>query len=265
MSRPLWICYSCGERHFKKNPHFCNKCGAPLDEKEYQEWLKPRVNEPEPDPEIKPDEPELEPESKEEPMDKINKRTSFRWMKTILRWLWIILIILTIVSVVYIAYRMATGHQIAQTNNYVPVYVAPAPKPTAVPVYVPQPEDNYVIVVRGKTDQETINYNDAWPGYHSHETFNWFDNRGFSNIHLKGGTFIMPCDGVISGDVVVNGVEVYDSNQHTFLVINVKKGNLVYVNPDWQARFTTELSMETVVMCVQAQFPSWTRQYSRFN
>jgi hypothetical protein len=126
-------------------------------------------------------------------------------------------------------------------------------------------ETNEISVYRGATDQETIDYNDAWPGYYSYEQFSWFDNRGFSNIHLKGGTYVMPCSGVISGDVKVNGDKLYDNNEHTFLVITVQQGDQVYVNPDWQARFSTELSKETVVISVQTQFPTWTRQPSALN
>lgn len=199
------------------------------------------------------------------------------------RWLWILLAILAILAVILVV-QLVTANQQEKANLTVRLAqleasVANVEQQKASQQQVAQtgfievqPQTNYtpkpnnqIIVYRGATDQETINYNNAWPGYFSYEQFSWFDNRGFSNIHLKGGTYVMPCNGIISGDVKVNGKKIHDDNDHTFLVIDVKQGDQVYVDPAYQARFTTELTKEEVVLSVQTQYPTWTRQPSRLN
>jgi hypothetical protein len=134
----------------------------------------------------------------------------------------------------------------------------------------------YLTVYRGATDEQTINFDDAWPGFYATATnIDWTDN----SFHMKGGndtkkvgkqklacgTYTVEENGVISGDVWVNGEKICDDNEKTFLVVNVKKGDEVIVINDWQAWFTSHYSEELVVAARQAAHPTWTRQKSPLN
>lgn len=247
---------------------FCRQCGSQkfdlIDKPE--DPAPPTPPKPIPEPKWKDEEPAA------------TKKTGFRW-------LWIILAAILILVGVVLLTRVITGYQnqIAQlqtdnsqaaniqANNYVPVYVTPAPEATPAPVYVPQVNNvpinsgNEITVYRGATDEETILFNDSWPGYFANQSFNWFGENGLSNIHMLGGTYIVPSDGIISGDVKVDGAVIYDNNEKTFLVINVRKGQQIEVNPDWKAWYTTQYSESLIVEAVKTQFPTWSRQSSPLN
>lgn len=274
MSRPVWICPACGDRNQRKSPNFCTVCDAPLDKEKYQEWLR-KGNKPMPNGW----KPEPKEESKKNDKEKIimenTNRNSF-W-QTLL----IILIIAGIIIMggVVLAQVINNVHEQSQRiidlETAIQEAAAPINKVTVVTdntdsfvANVPNTatnDEHFITVFRGNTDQETINFNDAWPGYSAKDNINWFNANGYSKIHMLGGTYILPCDGVISGDVKVNGVPIYDNNEKTFLVINVKKGNSIDVNSDWMAWFTNAYSEDLIVQAVQTQFPTWTRQSSNLN
>lgn len=133
-----------------------------------------------------------------------------------------------------------------------------APAATSVPI---TDDDQFITVYRGATDQETINFDDAWPIYAPTDKIDWTKN----SFHMSGGTWTIKENGIISGDVQVNGVAIYDNDETTFLVINVKKGDKVVVNNDWMAWFTNYYDEDLVVEARQTAHPTWTRQWSELN
>lgn len=270
------VCAKCNLK-VAMTDSFCRECGS----QKFNVMDKPEKD---PLPPTPPTPPTPNPNpipiwKEEETME--NKKTGFRW------WWIIVLFIVAIAGAIYLT-QMVTGYrneisrlqstnsQAAniQANNYVPVYVTPAPEAAPAPAYVPQANNNSIpvyngnetiTVFRGDTDQETILFNDSWPGYYANQNFNWFGENGLSNIHMLGGTYTVPSDGIISGDVEVDGTVIYDNNEKTFLVIHVREGQRVTVNPDWKAWYTTQYSENLIVKSVQTQFPTWSRQYSKLN
>lgn len=272
MSRPVWYCHNthCKGSHKveRKTAQFCPDCGQllndiPLSKEEKAMFAKTSAESTKPDP-------TPEPETEEESME--NKKSNYRW-------LWILLVILAIIIGAVLIIRMVSSYQnrisrlevvaMSANNQTVPVYVAPAASgPNTVPSIPGSPQtnyDNFITVYRGDTDKETILFNDSWPGFYANQNINWIDKNGLSNIHLLGGTYVVPSDGIISGDVKVNGVAIYDNNEKTFLVIRVQKGDQVFVNPNWKAWYTNQYSEESIVKAVETQFPSWSRQPSPLN
>lgn len=144
------------------------------------------------------------------------------------------------------------------------IQVVVAPPPTSGYVTATN-DDHYITVFKGNTDRETIDFNNAWPTYKPNDTIDWSDN----SFHMDGGTWIIQYDGIISGDVDVNHIEgephTYDNDEHTFQVVQVKKGDRVDVTSPWMAWYTSHYSKELIVASVQTQFPTWTRQYSKLN
>ncbi len=124
-------------------------------------------------------------------------------------------------------------------------------------------DDEYIVVRRGATDQETINIDNSWPTYDPDETdtIDWSNN----SFHMGGGTWTIKEDGIISGDIKVNEGVIYDNNEKTFLVVHVEKGDKVVVNSKWKAWYTSHYSEELVVAARQAAHPTWHRQDSKLN
>lgn len=121
--------------------------------------------------------------------------------------------------------------------------------------------DEHLSVYRGDTAAATIAFNDSWSGVSPDDDIDWTNN----SLHLLGGTYTVQADGVISGDVKVNGKPIYDNDSQTYLVIEVKKGDKVYVNPEWMAWYTNRYSTYLIAQAVQEQFPDWSRQDSKLN
>ena len=114
----------------------------------------------------------------------------------------------------------------------------------------------HLSVRRGETDADTIMFDDKLPGLYSDESINWSSNYSF---HMLGGTYTVQYDGVISGDVTINGKRYYDNDEHTYSVVHVYKGEKVKVEPSWKAWYTNEYSSYLVAQAVQAKFPTWSR------
>lgn len=152
------------------------------------------------------------------------------------------------------------------------VLPTPTPAPTAIPTPTPTPPGEYITVYRGDTDQETINFDNAWPGFYATDSnIKWDDTSfhmlgGKDNLNqLTCGNYTIEEDGIVSGDVWVNGVKICDDNENTFLVINVKKGDKVTVINDWKAWYTNHYDIDLVVAARQTAHPTWTRQESTLN
>lgn len=153
--------------------------------------------------------------------------------------------------------------------------VIPITTATPAPATTTATNDDYIVVYRGDTDQETINFDDAWPGYYTTDDIDWSDNSfhmlggndtiKVGNQKLTCGTYTVERDGIVSGDVLVNGVKICDDDENTFLVIQVEKGDKVTVINDWGAWFTSHYDESLVVAARQAAHPTWTRQESELN
>jgi hypothetical protein len=74
---------------------------------------------------------------------------------------------------------------------------------------------------------------------------------------MLGGTYTIQRDGVISGDVTINGKKYYDNDEQTYSVVHVYKGEKVKV--EWKAWYTNEYSSYLVAQGVQAKYPTWSR------
>ena len=102
MSRPVSICFSCGEKHYKRNVNFCTMCDAPLDKERYEEWLK-EGNKPMPDGWKKPETDQINTEEKK--MENRKKRTIWE------------IAILVIVIMIIVAIGILIGNMIQNNNS----------------------------------------------------------------------------------------------------------------------------------------------------
>lgn len=73
------------------------------------------------------------------------------------------------------------------------------------------------------------------------------------------GEFVAPTDGAVSGDCTLNGIQLYDNNENTFLVFSVHQGDTVYA-PFGNIWFTNQLSLQDVKNKVQQNSPYRTSQ-----
>lgn len=280
MSRPVWTCFACGMEHFKVSPNYCDNCSAPLRINEYQEWVK-AGNVPKPNGWKKTESTsQTAPATAPAPAPALNKEEETKMeTKTYNRGLiWVVVIIIAL-AIGYILIKnqndqiawekLTVAQQRDELTNRMNVLESSKTAVVATPPasdYVSATNDEHFITVfRGATDQETINFNNAWPTYKPNDTIDWSDN----SFHMDGGTWIIQYDGIISGDVDVNHIEgephTYDNDEHTFQVVQVKKGDRVDVTSPWMAWYTSHYSKELIVASVQTQFPTWTRQNSKLN
>lgn len=181
--------------------------------------------------------------------------------------LFCILLAALIVAVGFVIRNLAVGG----TKVPVATTAIPTPAPTIAPTTAPT-DGEYITVFRGENDQETINFDDAWPGFYAADSITWKDTSfhmlggtDTDTIGLKSGTYTVEEDGIVSGDVWVNDVKICDDNENTFLVIQVKKGDKVTVVNDWKAWFTSHYEEDLVVAARQAAHPDWIRQDSELN
>jgi hypothetical protein len=173
---------------------------------------------------------------------------------------WLVVLVIVLLAAGYVFNRLtpATDATQAAVDNTTDQVVANS-------TFTSTTDGDHITVYRGATDQQTINVDDSWPTYKPNDSIDWTNN----SFHMGGGTWTIKSDGIISGDVDVNHIRgedhTYDNDEDTFLVINVKKGDKVYVNPDWMAWFTSYYKEDLVVAARQAAHPTWTRQWSKLN
>lgn len=81
----------------------------------------------------------------------------------------------------------------------------------------------------------------------------------FTSFTLESGKNIAPCDGYISGDVVINEYKRYDNNSDTFAITAVQKGDIITTHPQWLGWFSN-YSEGYIESQVKLQNPIQTRQ-----